>query len=259
MLKTKKVFRDKINIEYLEDKKIIERFSSNRNQVYLLNNNSKLEVIKIFNDINDYTKEKTINSMLNRARKNEIKQDFHIPDIIEDNCNEAYIVYNYIKGNKLLNVFELYEKSNETDQCVGTMIDIFCWLDKFHNILTKKEYVNEMYKNNLIDKEFHNLYKDEVISLYDINFKNFIINNGQVYGYDYEYVKVGRKVDEYVKFLAYLLTYDPILTKFKRNVYKLLLNEVEKMTNKNKDEIVYLTKNELKIIEKRRGLNIGDL
>lgn len=244
---------------YLLEKKIIMEFISKRNQVYLLENNNELEVIKIFSSKEDYLKEKNCYELLQEAKKVTTNPYCKFPKILKSCDQEVYIIFQYIQGNTLLDVFEECERKGDFNKCLKIMRNLLKWVTAFQQMLSKKEYVEKLFLKNQIDKKNLSISDDNIISIWDVNFKNFIIRDEVIYGLDFENVNTGKVTDDYAKILAYMLVYNPIASNFKLSLYQELLEEIVIISGLKKEEINQLIKNELKIIEKRRGINYGDI
>lgn len=168
--------------------KIIKKFKSKKNNVYLVEIQSKRFIKKVFADKHMYVKER--NFYLN------VQPTFEcmLPKLLryEDTCNE--LIIEYIAGKSVLNLVEEYEMLLEYDLAFSVVKKIILWLEQF----SKLDYVA---KNRLC---FH-----------DVNFRNFIIYDGNIYGIDFEDVQQGSIKQDIVKVIAMYLCYRPEFSEFK--------------------------------------------
>ncbi|MFA9422929.1 MAG: RIO1 family regulatory kinase/ATPase, partial [Sedimentibacter sp.] len=161
------------------------RLNSKRNEVYRIFKDDKTYISKTFANIDDFYKEEEI---LNILKKN----GANVPNIIESKSNK--IIMEDLGQLTLLSWYEDLEKQNslEYDEI---LVKLCCWIKNFHNITLA--------------------HFNEQVVLWDVNFRNFIIKNNEIYGVDFEQSCPGNREFDAGKLTAYALTYEPYMTNWK--------------------------------------------
>ncbi len=195
---------------------------SKRNTVMRILEQDNTYIVKKFENSENYLREKEILQMLKNSGVN-------VPSIIKE---EDTILYLEDLGEKtFLDWYEESEKNNSLDTTV--IYELCRWLKAFYNVSFKH-------------------YKEQII-LYDVNFKNFILNENKIIGIDFEQAKKGNVSSDAGKLSAYALTYDPAMTNWKINFRNIFIDILSKELNLNKQIIIAEEQKELSAIEKRRG------
>lgn len=92
------------------------------------------------------------------------------------------------------------------------------------------------------------------LAFYDINLRNFIVRDDQVYAIDYEDFSKLKPAVDYGRLLAFILTYKPVFTEWK----KALIGELEDYLNNeikvDMDEVRQEKERELARISERRAM-----
>lgn len=188
---------------------IIKNFYSKKNQVSLVNRDGLICIRKKFADINDCAAE--IEELSNLKA-------LCVPRIIEvvDNC----IYMSYIEGELLLDRY-LSASKPEMDNLAYMLADFI------------KSYSKQ--RNGRC--------------LADLNFRNFIVNEGCLYGVDFENTENGEELNAVIAATAFAVLYD-IKISDKAEFIKAFLSRF----NFSKNYLIDAISNELTVIKKRRGL-----
>ncbi len=199
---------------------------SKRNEVKRIINDDKTYIIKKFRCLDEFDKEKNILNILKENNAN-------VPEILYAEKNTLFL--QDLGEFTLLKWYEQIE--NKNSECYEEIILKLCFY--FSNIY-------EIFKNN---------FKEQLI-LYDVNFRNFIIKNNEVYGIDFELVQKGELENDAGKLAAYALTYDPSNTHWKIKFCNVLINMFSDKLNIDKKLILEEQNKELNNIYRRRNINV---
>ncbi len=195
---------------------------SKRNNVLRIVEDDRTYIAKKFENKENYIREKEILNILINAKIN-------VPSIIKAEQNSLYL--EDLGGITFLDWYEELEKQNTLD--ISMIYKLSSWIKSFY------EAISECY--------------NEQIVLYDVNFKNFIIVNDEIYGIDFEQSQEGNIAEDLGKLSAFALTYDPSMTEWKINFRNIFVDILSKELNIKKEIIIAEEKKELSAIEKRRG------
>lgn len=171
---------------------------SKKNKVYRIKDGGKSYILKTFTDMKSFNKELEVLSFLN-------KKGILAPLIL--NTSEDSITLEDLGETTLLSIYEELEKNNDKNY-QDIIENVLSWLESFYKI-------SEAY------------YGKECI-LSDMNFRNFIVKNKQIYRIDFEEVNFGKKESDIGKLLAFGLTYKPEQTEWKKEFEKDFVREVIK-------------------------------
>lgn len=214
-------------MDYIIEKK----FKSKKNKVELIHNLKTGDkfVRKMF--LSGYSR-KTKEVFLLKLLK---EQGLHVPRLIYEGTGDINL--EYISQVTLLDYFISVENkslcNNRDERILQVFRHVFMWLEDFYK-MTYEAMGNGYIVN-------------------DINFRNFLLRDDmQIYGIDFEDSIIGRKEVDGGKFCAFLLTYDPIFTKWKihitQKLIKILINEFKY----EREMIIHEIESELERINKRR-------
>ena len=206
---------------------IVDKFKSKKNDVFKILCNFYGEknffVLKRFLDSDKMNKEIQI---LKELKNNHLK----VPEIFHVKNNN--LIMEFIDGKTFLDIFEELEKSNSSDY--KNLIDnLLHWLENFYTF-TKIKF-------------------DKQIILGDIHLRNFLFSK-EIYGIDFEDTKFGTIEEDIGKLCAFILTYDPSWTTWKKTFSEILTNKSIKLFKIDESLITLETQKELNEIEKRRNL-----
>ena len=198
------------------------KLTSKRNYVFRIVDHEGTYILKKFENHEDYIREKEILGVLKKA-------GVKVPSIIKAGDNCLYL--EDLGEVSFLDWYEEQEKNNTLD--LSIVYGLLSWFKDFYPAVF----------------QFYN----EQIIRYDINFKNFIIFEGKIYGIDFEQVKPGHIEEDAGRLTAFGLTYDPPMTGWKNSFRNIFINILSEKFNIDKGRIIEEEKKELKSIEKRRG------
>jgi len=215
---------DHIHIPGCGDFKIVLKFFSRINSVYLAERSGSAEKVII----KDFGKEtERLQAELNGMT---VFKDFS-PEIFYS--DDRYIVHEFIEGETMLSVFEELERSGKDPACLISGFVTF---------------LEDMYKSA----------PGYILS--DINFTNFIIK--EVSGdytfrfVDYESVSKGKVEEDIGKIAAFALTYDPAFTDWKYDFALRYIENSLSALNISEEKIYKYLENELKAMNDRRKFKI---
>ncbi len=195
---------------------------SKKNKVYRIKDGGKSHILKIFTDTKSLDKELELLKFL-------YKEDILVPKIL--NTNKDSITLEDLGETSLLSTYEELEKNNNI-KYQGIIESLLSWLERFYKI-------SESY------------YGKECI-LFDMNFRNFIVKNRQVYRIDFEEVAFGKKESDIGKLLAFGLTYKPEQTEWKKEFEKAFINEIVRSGLYDLENVIAEKDSELEKIKVRR-------
>lgn len=195
---------------------------SKRNKVMRVVGYNNTYILKKFENHENYIREKEILNILKNANVN-------VPLIIKAEQSSLYL--EDLGEETFLDWYEKSEKQNTLD--ISIIYKLSSWIKSFYEAVF--DCCNEQ------------------IVLYDVNFKNFIIVEGKIYGIDFEEVQPGHIEEDAGRLTAFGLTYDPPMTGWKNNFRNMFIDILSEKLNIDKRRIIEEEKKELKAIEKRRG------
>lgn len=195
---------------------------SKRNKVMRVVGYNNTYILKKFENHENYIREKEILNILKNANVN-------VPLIIKAEQSSLYL--EDLGEETFLDWYEESEKQNTLD--ISMIYMLISWIKSFYEAVF--DCCNEQ------------------IVLYDVNFKNFIIVEGKIYGIDFEEVQPGHIEEDAGRLTAFGLTYDPPMTGWKNNFRNMFIDILSEKLNIDKRRIIEEEKKELKAIEKRRG------
>ena len=100
---------------------------------------------------------------------------------------------------------------------------------------------------------------DQQWTMGDVNLRNFLVKNNQVYGIDFEDCRIGCIAEDVGKICAFALTYQPAFTEWKRQFVRQLMEVLTTGLGLDSAQVQSETMKELKAISERRGLPIVNL
>ncbi|WP_461204691.1 BUD32 family EKC/KEOPS complex subunit [Clostridium sp. DL1XJH146] len=211
--------------------KKIKEFYSKRNKVSLIEKDSKKYIYKIHSTEKSFCFEKDFYFKLYENNNNKLKT----PKLISCNENEKILVIEYIEGCTLIEKLEELEKINCENcelEAIGLILKLYKWIEIFYSI----EFI-----------------KSDKIMLNDINFRNFIVKEDEIYGIDFEDLQSEGYKDRTGELIAFYLMYKPIFSIFKNNVIEKVIDYLVEEKGYNEIELKNDINKELNIIKKRRG------
>lgn len=184
---------------------ILKRFKSKRNQVYLIKfkdgTDSKIAILKRYNSEN--------RKLLDTEYENIITlKDYGIlvPEIFYK--SEDSLIMEYIQGELIVDLVERLETGDWIDK-------LALWMAKLHEI---KKGTSSLLKK-------------------DVNLRNFIYSNGNIYGLDFEEIEYGDVRLDLGNICFFILTNEPSFRKDKYTMVNQFLESYEKHSRKKLKEI----------------------
>ncbi|MFZ5973997.1 MAG: hypothetical protein ACOYU3_01130 [Bacillota bacterium] len=137
------------------------------------------------------------------------------------------IRYEYIEGKTLCALLDEAEASDCETQILPAFFRLCDWLRTFQSATG--------------------------MIFFDINLRNFIVSNGELYGFDYEDARSGRIETDFGRLLAFILTYDPAFSVLKMQLCRRLLRYISEDAGINEATVLSEMKNELETMKTRRS------
>lgn len=179
---------------------ILERLVSKRNQVYKVllhkNRNSQLAIMKKYSPSNL--------NLLEIEYKNitMLKESgILVPKIIHKNCNS--LIMEYIEGELVVDLVDRLDTGDWIDK-------LALWMSELHKLSRGN--------SSLLKK--------------DVNLRNFIYKDGQIYGLDFEEIVHGDGRIDLGNICFFILTNEPAYENEKHIMVKQFLQSYEKYSNK---------------------------
>lgn len=159
------------------------------------------------------------------------EQKINVPEVYD--IKEKEIIMEYIEGDILLNYIEKLEKENIKGEKISELIKkILDWLASFYNAFSGR-YVME-----------------------DINFRNFILKDNNIWGLDFEDCQPGKKERDIGRICAFAITYVPLYSRWKIYFVKEFLKTSLEYFPLDLEVIEEAYRIELMAIEERRNIKI---
>lgn len=233
-------FREKYSVD---DWSIEKKFKSKRNDVYLITASTIPGGDRLFKNIFCSIKEQNrIMFILKQFDREELLlkevkylQDFSVKDIYVPALyyyKDKQLYLEYIAGKTMLQKIEIAEEKNiEPSKLTKLLAQFVSWLDSF--------------------------YLKTGLTIGDVNLRNFLVSHttGKVYGIDFEDVKEGAIEQDIGKICAFILTYRPEFTPWKKELIKLFLKIIKERVDVDIDLIKNEFIAELKSISIRRNFS----
>jgi hypothetical protein len=160
-----------------------------------------------------------------------------VPQVYEE--NKDYILLEYLEGPLLLDCYTRQEGisgsySDYLDEPTHRLIHLLCrWFKDFYKVV-------------------HSI-RDQQLLMGDVNFRNFIMVKGKIYGIDLEEWREGRIEKEIGSLCAFALTYDPTFTRWKLAMVRELLKVFIGDLNLDKKMLQKAVEQELVFLGQIRG------
>jgi len=210
----------------------LKKFYSRKNFVYLVKskkeNQKKPYVLKVYRGVDKIKRKKNEEFFLVNLKK----LSFNVPEILSS--GKDYLLMEYLKGSTFLDILVGLEgNKNSADAPFFKALD----------------FINDFYK-------YTSRLKEKSYILKDMNLRNFIYSGNKIWRIDLEDSSSGCIEEDYGKFLAFILTYDPVFTVWKLSKVTALLDNISIKCGVDINSVISEMKKELIPIEGRRGLNI---
>jgi len=203
-----------------------ERFQSRRNEVYKMRARTQSGGELYF----VYKKYTCGDVGTEYAALNALKY-LRVPVVLDK--GEDSLDLTYIEGPTMLSVLEESEAGGTPSEPFTE--EFICFLESFYTALPGQVYG-------------------------DINFRNFIFSNGKLFGVDFEEVRAGEKEEDIGRAAAFLLTYAPAFTEYKKEAAAGLIRYAAGRLRLDSSCILQAAEKELLNMGQRRGKSIpGDV
>lgn len=200
---------------------VIQHYKSKKNKVYKININGDLFIVKHYKDQTNIEKEYALLKYLN---------NYSLNTPIAHNCQNLKMYMDYIEGVTLLDYFIELENNNVSDYKL--------FLEQFSKYHKNLYGVLNKYQQNMI--------------LNDMNFRNYIIKNNQLFRIDYESCSLGSIESDVGKLAAFALTYAPAFTHWKKVFADYLITHFCSTLSIAKEKVIQEMEKELTAIKIRR-------
>jgi len=196
-------------------------FYSKKNQVALID----CAIKKTFANQESFEREVQFYQLL------QVNQSLKIPKMIAVNMDLGILKLEYLPGFLVQDLVEKYEDQSDTLSCSHLMIELMKWILTFHrdpNICAQG------------------------LALQDVNLRNFIWYDQQIYGIDFEDIAAGSLADDLSKLIAMYLSSRPENTAFKHAVVQMLYQWLSNYDRDLYKNVQVLIPQETERITKRR-------
>lgn len=194
-----------------------QHFYSKRNQVTY--EESKDCVRKKYFDPRAYDKETWV------YRKLDLNASVRVPEVLGQDQGSLVLELSFVHGPLLLDQLIICELEGDSLGAIELFVKLYRWMDSFYEAMGSS-YI-----------------------LQDVNLRNFIVREQQIYGIDFEMVVEGDRFKEKCMVLAMYLMYDPAQTSFKKKVLERVIEDNFERLRPTESEINKC----IKTIEKRRS------
>ncbi len=182
---------------------------SKKNQIYLNKKIFPYEIIKVFANQDSFAKELYLYTILS---KRGLSEQIKTARLIDSVPEKKTIHLSYLKGETLLFALEAAESKADLMKAKQLLLRLINWLQSFDKLL-RPSITNRDLIALGIDHE--QLSDELLLSPDDLNFRNFIIVDDEVFGLDFEQIELTDRLTQFALLFAYMLLYDPIDSDFK--------------------------------------------
>jgi tRNA A-37 threonylcarbamoyl transferase component Bud32 len=198
------------------------KIKSKRNNVYLVEFNGELAIEKGFNDTKSYIIEKKF--YINLDKKN-----INCPNLLDFSDGKEALWLSYIPGKTALELIEKYEKEGSVNIATELLKKIINWLFLFHSSFPKS-------------------------IIFDVSLSNFILIDDEIFGIDFEQIRVGNQKKDIIKLVTMFSYYHPENSRFKQKIELKIKKFLMSKGIFSEKEISTLMEDEVKLILQRRKL-----
>lgn len=203
---------------HIENYSVAERFFSRRNEVY------KIHALKGGQPFDFVCKKYIHGDIETESRHLRKLSNLNVPFLLAQSDNTLCL--EYIEGPTMLQALEACEARKKSFES-----HIFAWIGFMQSF-----------------------YKEMPAYIYgDINLRNFIIRPEGIFAVDLEEVKTGKKQTDFGRAAAFMVTYDPAFTDYKKETARIFLSACAKSFGIQEQDIEIEMQKELNSMEKRRG------
>lgn len=210
---------------------VIRQFKSKKNRVRLIEISADQQMIRLiektFVEAEALKKELSMLSLLH-------EMEFSVPECL--GRFDRVLLYEYLGGMTLCEKLEMAE---------------VCELDLFSGSIDRENEITELFKKTIdwLDRLHHKT----GLAFYDINLRNFIVRDNLIYAIDYEDFSKLKPAVDYGRLLAFILTYKPVFTQWKKTLIQELEDYLDTEIKVDMDEVRLEKEKELAHISERRA------
>lgn len=223
------------------------RLPSKKNKIYLDQEANPHQVIKVFRDEEAFLRELAFYLLLDKV---DYAPPIKSPRLLSSSPVDRVIRLSYVDGETLLSALESAEAAADLPTAMELLSRLLGWLTDFDQALR-----NQLTASNLLELGInqYGIDNSQVLSLGDLNFRNFIVKDGEVYGLDFEQVELTDPLALTATLLAYLLTYHPIASDFKIALLEQLTTHLVQEHAFEHDLLLAEVAEQIQIINARRA------
>ncbi|MEL7646900.1 MAG: hypothetical protein AAGU76_02345 [Sedimentibacter sp.] len=201
------------------------RLESRRNEVSEIQDNKRIFIAKKFSCQKDFQNEKRVLEILKG-------KGVKVPEILGERNRTLYL--EHLGSTTLLNWYEKAEAENLSN-CTMMISKLAQWLKSFYGAMLSSS--------------------GEQMILDDVNLRNFIIHDDEIYGIDFELCSKGRIERDAGRIAAYILTYEPPFTPWKVSFRNIAVKTLAKELNLDVLNILSEEDKEIRSMEIRRNVS----
>lgn len=210
---------------------VLRQFKSKKNRVQLIEISAGQQVIRLIEKtFTEAVALKKELSMLNLLHE----MAFSVPECLGQ--FDRVLLYEYLGGMTLCEKLEIAE---------------VCEPDLFSGPVNRDSEITALLKKTI--DWLNRLHQKTGLTFYDINLRNFIVRDNQVYAIDYEDFSKLKPAVDYGRLLAFILTYKPVFTEWKKALIRELEDYLNNEIKVNMDEVRHEKERELARIRERRA------
>jgi RIO-like serine/threonine protein kinase len=210
---------------------VIGQFKSKKNRVQLIEISADQQVIRLiektFTEAAALKKELSMLSLLH-------EMEFSVPECLGQ--FDRVLLYEYLGGMTLCEKLEIAEVSES---------------DLFSGPVNRNSEITALLKKTI--DWLNRLHQKTGLTFYDINLRNFIVRDNLVYAIDYEDFSKLKPAVDYGRLLAFILTYKPVFTEWKKALTRELEDYLDTEIKVDMDEVKQEKERELARISERRA------
>ncbi|MEO1814358.1 MAG: RIO1 family regulatory kinase/ATPase [Acetobacterium sp.] len=223
------------------------------------------ETIQKYYQTGNYQVLRQFKSKKNRVQLIEISADQQVIRLIEKTFTEAAALKKELSMLSLLHEMEfsvpeclgrfgrvlLYEYLGEMTLCEKLEIAEVCEPDLFSGPVNRNSEITALLKKTI--DWLNRLHQKTGLTFYDINLRNFIVRDNLIYAIDYEDFSKLKPAVDYGRLLAFILTYKPVFTEWKKALIRELEDYLDTEFKVDMDEVRQEKEKELVRISERRA------
>jgi tRNA A-37 threonylcarbamoyl transferase component Bud32 len=202
------------------------QFFSRRNRVILHKNDHEFTVEKIFEEDESYIIERDF--YLSFQSENQL----NIPRLLAYDDQKKILILEHIDGDLMTDILQDCEEKNDIEKACKWLNRTIEWLSRFHDL-------PKVIENKWV--------------IHDINLRNFIVSDHQIYGFDFEQLREGTKERDLIRLIAMYLHEDPVESEFKYKVIDNLKYGLIKTLGMDQEAYDHIISSEIEILLCRRG------